>query len=76
MDRLLRECGFTPVQESMHFQTLRLGYVLARLSPFSSGLSRFARGIVGALGLQNLPFTYYASQLNVVARKPVSAPQG
>jgi 2-polyprenyl-3-methyl-5-hydroxy-6-metoxy-1,4-benzoquinol methylase len=72
MTRQLRNAGFTPVRIQPHFQSLKLGYILKRITPYF-GLARPLRRIVESVGLGSLPFTYNMGQTLVAARKSMVA---
>jgi 2-polyprenyl-3-methyl-5-hydroxy-6-metoxy-1,4-benzoquinol methylase len=66
--RQLQRAGFTPIRMQPHFQALKLGYILKRMTPYV-GLSRPIRTVVEGVGLGGLPVTYNMGQTLVVARK-------
>jgi SAM-dependent methyltransferase len=69
MGDLLRRCGFDVVGFKPYLQTLELGYVAFRASPYLGPLGGLATGTVKALGLSRLPLRYWVGQTLVVARK-------
>jgi 2-polyprenyl-3-methyl-5-hydroxy-6-metoxy-1,4-benzoquinol methylase len=66
--RHLSDIGFRVEAISPHWQTLELGYVLKRMTPYFS-LARFPKAAAEKLGLAMLPITYWVGQTQVVARK-------
>jgi SAM-dependent methyltransferase len=69
LDALLRRCGFTPLRYQAHLQTLELGYVAQRASPYLGPLGGALTGTVRALRLGSMPLHYWVGQTMVVARK-------
>jgi len=66
--KLLRKCGFTPKHERMHFQTLPLGYLTDRVKSIFPKLGGAVKTGVRLTHMDNLPFTYYASQKSCLAQ--------
>ena len=64
----LELAGFQVSQIQPHWQSLRLSYILERMTPYV-GAARFAGRAVSALGAANLPIRYNMGQTLVVARK-------
>ncbi len=64
----LKESGFTVETITPHWQTLELGYILQRMTPYV-GLAEGVQSLVRAVGLARFPFTYWMGQTQVVARK-------
>lgn len=64
----LEKIGYTVEQISPHWQTLELGYVFARMTPYLS-MARIFKSGVEKLGLEKAPLTYWMGQTQVVARK-------
>jgi len=69
MNKLLTAVGFTPLGHRMHFQTLDFGYLVKRLEPYSAFGSKTLAAFARMAGIEKMPFTYYASQVNVLAEK-------
>ena len=65
---LLSKCKLEVLEVKPFFQTLELGYVVERASPYFSVFKSVA-GAVEALGLDRVPCTYNMGQSMVVARK-------
>ncbi len=68
LTKLLKKFGFEMCLQKRHYPTLRLGYLLQRAQGSFSRLGRILEKLIGALGLQNAPLTYYASQKTAIAR--------
>jgi len=66
--RQLERCGFTVLSLKPHWQTLELGYILQRITPYF-GLAAFLKRFVKRLGLSAVPIKYWIGQTQVVARK-------
>ena len=68
MREQMRRTGFQVLDIRPHFQTLPLGYILRRMTPYV-GAAAFLRKFVEAIGLGGVPFYYNMGQTLVVARK-------
>jgi hypothetical protein len=69
MKKLLTRTGFEPLRFRPHLQTLEMGYVASRASPFLGKMGGAATGVIRSLGMGRLPFHYWMGQTLVVARK-------
>lgn len=65
---LLAKCHLTTLAVKPFFQTLELGYVIQRATPYFPFFKYIGR-LVEALGIKALPCTYNMGQSMVVARK-------
>ena len=74
MRELLRRTGFEPIVFRPHLQTLELGYVAERATPYIGAMGRIAKKTMDALHVSRWPFHYWVGQTFVVARK--RAPNG
>lgn len=70
IDKHLTEIGFQVQSIRPHWQTLELGYILHRMTPYFAP-ARWIKRLVEGLGLSRLPLTYWMGQTQVVARKAV-----
>jgi 2-polyprenyl-3-methyl-5-hydroxy-6-metoxy-1,4-benzoquinol methylase len=68
IEKHLRKTGFQTQDIMPHWQTLELGYVLKRMSPYFA-LAKVPKTIVEKIGLGMMPITYWIGQTQVVARK-------
>jgi 2-polyprenyl-3-methyl-5-hydroxy-6-metoxy-1,4-benzoquinol methylase len=68
MREQLERSGFEVIDVRPHYQSLPLGYVLRRMSPYF-GFADHLRRIAEKLGLAGVPFYYNMGQTLVVARK-------
>lgn len=68
LSRLLKKFGFEMCLEKRHYQTLRLGYLTQRAQGSFPRVGSWAEKLVRLFGLQDFPFTYYASQKTAIAR--------
>lgn len=64
----LSQTGFEVKALGPHWQTLELGYILKRMTPYF-GLARHLKTGVEKIGLSSLPLTYWIGQTHVVAQK-------
>ncbi len=64
----LVKCGFAVEAIDPHWQTLELGYVLQRMTPYV-GFAKYVKSAVEKLGIQHMPLTYWMGQTKVVSRK-------
>jgi len=69
MKELLGRCGFETLRHWPHFQTLELGYVAKRASPYLGPLGSPLTAMVNLLRLDHIPFLYWVGQTMFVARK-------
>jgi 2-polyprenyl-3-methyl-5-hydroxy-6-metoxy-1,4-benzoquinol methylase len=65
----LQRCGFEVVHMKSHWQSLKLGYVLRRASPYFPLLGKLAAPLTD-LGLAERRVSYNMGQTLVIARKP------
>jgi len=72
MRKLLKRTGFEPLRFRPHIQTLEMGYVASRATPYLGPLGGLVTGAVRLVRMGRLPFHYWVGQTMVVARKPVS----
>jgi 2-polyprenyl-3-methyl-5-hydroxy-6-metoxy-1,4-benzoquinol methylase len=63
----LTNCGFRTLKITPHWQTLELGYVLKRVTPYF-GLAGSIKGLIETLGLGKAPLNYWIGQTKVIAR--------
>ena len=68
MTQELRRAGFEVLNIRPHFQSLPLGYVLRRATPYM-GLAGPLRSLAEAIGMGSVPLRYNLGQTLVVARK-------
>ncbi len=68
MKKHLSQRGFTVKSIRPHWQTLELGYVLKRMTPYFR-LARLPKAAAEKVGLGTLPITYWMGQTQVVAQK-------
>ncbi|HSX41743.1 MAG TPA: class I SAM-dependent methyltransferase [Candidatus Saccharimonadales bacterium] len=66
--RHLEKRGFEVLSISPHWQTLELGYVLGRITPYF-GAAKYLRRGAEKIGLATLPIKYWVGQTKVVAKK-------
>ncbi len=71
LKKLLDECGFEQLENSLYFNKLTLGYLNFRLGAYSKFLSRHAGNILKFFKMENINIPYYAGQKIVIARKKV-----
>lgn len=64
----LTSTGFLVQSIRPHWQTLELGYVLHRMTPYF-GFAKAIKSLVDALGLGQLPVRYWMGQMRVEAKK-------
>jgi SAM-dependent methyltransferase len=69
MGDLMRRCGFEPLTQQKHLQTLEMGYVGKRAAPYLGPLGGLLTGTLRALRLEKLPFHYWVGQTMFVARR-------
>lgn len=69
MAELLDRSGFIPLRFRPHIQTLELGYVAQRATPYLGPLGRLLQGGVRFIHADRLPLDYWVGQTLVVARK-------
>lgn len=67
---MMRKAGFGDFVIRPHYQSLELGHLMKMVGLYSDPLSRFGLKACQALRIDGLPIRYYASQTNVMARKP------
>lgn len=67
--RQLEKLHFEVMRIEPYDQTLKLGYVLERATPYVPPVG-LLRPLIGAIGLSETPFTYNIGQTIVIARKP------
>jgi 2-polyprenyl-3-methyl-5-hydroxy-6-metoxy-1,4-benzoquinol methylase len=66
---IFNRCGFTPLGQRAHLQTLEMGYVGKRAAPYLGPLGGLLTGSLRVLHLDRLPFHYWVGQTMFVARK-------
>lgn len=66
---MLDKAGFDTVAVRRHYQTLELAHLVKMVGLYSKPVSSVAGGIISGVGMGKLPIPYYASQMNVIARK-------
>lgn len=70
MTKILEDAGFVDPIFKPHWQSLSLGYLAKMVSLYSKAASSFLRKVFSVLHLDNFDAKYYASQTNVIAKKP------
>ena len=65
--RMLEKTGFDIMGFKRHWQSLELGYILFRMEPYVPRLSKVAKKMVEALGIQQLQIPYWMGQALVIA---------
>jgi 2-polyprenyl-3-methyl-5-hydroxy-6-metoxy-1,4-benzoquinol methylase len=65
--KMLNETGFEVKKTKLHWQSLELGYILFRMSPYIPWLSKFGIRIAEILGLQRLQIPYWMGQTLILA---------
>lgn len=71
LDQMLREVGFEPVEYARHRRTVRLGYLVSRLEPYTQLGYRAAEAVVSRLGLSDLPVSVDLGDLFVAYARRV-----
>jgi len=71
---MLAKAGFSDFQVRPHFQVLNLGHLVKMGALYAPSLAKGLGAVVAILKMANIPIPYYASQTNVIARKPISRP--
>jgi hypothetical protein len=69
MDAMLRKCGFRVIAVRRHYQWLELGHLIKMVGLYGKPVSRSMQAAARLLRIDSLQVPYYASQMNVVARK-------
>lgn len=64
----LNKCEFSVESIGPHWQTLELGYVLFRMTPYVP-FAKSIKSLVEKVGLGHMPLTYWMGQTKVVSRK-------
>jgi len=67
--KMLEKTGFQTLNYRTHWQTLKLGYLVCRMRPYSMLLYKLGNFFVNILRLKNFPFKYQLGQTGVIARK-------
>jgi len=68
---MLENAGFSVIKSKMHFQGMELGHLAKMLALYSKPLSSLVSRIFRIARLERVQLKYYASQINVIARKMV-----
>jgi 2-polyprenyl-3-methyl-5-hydroxy-6-metoxy-1,4-benzoquinol methylase len=66
--RMLEETGFEVTHSKIHWQSLELGYILFRMGPYISWLSRLGTRVANLLRIQHLQIPYWMGQVLVLAQ--------
>ncbi|MFH0797952.1 MAG: class I SAM-dependent methyltransferase [Candidatus Woesearchaeota archaeon] len=74
MENMLKDAGFEVVKTRMHFQTLEIGYMIKMVKHLSKGgvvssLCSGALKVANAIRLSKVKIPYYASQIDIIAKK-------
>ncbi len=74
MGNMLKDSGFEVVKTKLHFQTLEIGYMIKMVKHLSKGgivssLCNGAMKVTDAVRLSKVKIPYYASQIDIVAKK-------
>lgn len=69
LSAMLRKTGFTPVRSARHYQLMGLGHLVKMVGLYNRPLSNFGLALVRSLRMENIQIPYYASQVNLMARK-------
>jgi 2-polyprenyl-3-methyl-5-hydroxy-6-metoxy-1,4-benzoquinol methylase len=64
---MLEKSGFTVQRSKLHWQSLELGYILFRMQPYVSWLSKLGTTVAGILHLEHLQIPYWMGQVLVLA---------
>ena len=67
--KMLEKTGFQTLKYRTHWQTLKLGYLVFRMQPYSMLLYKLGNFFVNLLRLKNLSVKYQLGQTGVIARK-------
>lgn len=69
MTAMLNKAGFDVVAIRRHYQSLELGHLIKMVGLYSKPISKMAGAVASALHIGGWVIPYYASQMNVIARK-------
>lgn len=64
-----KKIGFRYLQKKRHIQTLKLGYLISKIKPYSYFCYNVANNIIKILKLKNLNISYCAGQIIIVGQK-------
>jgi 2-polyprenyl-3-methyl-5-hydroxy-6-metoxy-1,4-benzoquinol methylase len=67
---MVEKAGFGGCIMRAHFQSLELGHLMKMMELYSSGVSKLGSKVCEGLHIGGLPIRYYASQTNLMCRKP------
>ena len=69
MRKMLDQVGYDVIESRMHFQELSLGYLFMRLESYAPAVGRLGGRVAKVLRIAEWPVRYYASQVNVIAKR-------